>query len=45
MVQHGIVPAWWDPGYITNHASGLFDRSTGAQAFPELIKAIVDNSK
>ncbi|WP_457447930.1 cellulase family glycosylhydrolase [Roseateles sp. P5_E4] len=45
MVQHGIVPAWWDPGYGTNHASGLFDRATGAQYFPELIKAIVDNAK
>jgi endoglucanase len=44
-VQHGIVPAWWDPGYGFNHASGLFDRSTGAQYFPDLIKAIVDSAK
>jgi endoglucanase len=43
--QHGIVPAWWDPGYGFNHASGLFDRTTGAQYFPELTKAIVDSAK
>lgn len=44
-VQHGLVPAWWDPGYGFNHASGLFDRSTGAQYFPDLVKAIVDSAK
>ncbi|WP_457447369.1 glycoside hydrolase family 5 protein [Roseateles sp. P5_E4] len=43
--QHGIVPTWWDPGYTTNHASGLFDRSSGVQSFPDLIKTIVDNAK
>lgn len=43
--QHGIVPAWWDPGYGFNHASGLFDRSNGARYFPELVKAIVDSAK
>lgn len=43
--QHGMVPAWWDPGYGFNHASGLFDRSTGAQYFPDLVKAIVDSAK
>jgi endoglucanase len=43
--QHGLVPAWWDPGYSFNHTSGLFDRSTGAQYFPDLVKAIVDGAK
>jgi endoglucanase len=43
--QHGLVPAWWDPGYGFNHASGLFDRTTGAQYFPDLVKAIVDSTK
>ena len=43
--QHGIVPAWWDPGYGFNHASGLFDRSNGAQYFPDLVKAIVGGAK
>ncbi|MDR7267812.1 endoglucanase [Pelomonas saccharophila] len=44
-VQHGIVPVWWDNGYDANHQLGLFNRATGAQYFPELIKAIVDNAK
>jgi endoglucanase len=43
-VQHGLVPAWWDPGYGFNHATGLFNRSTGAQYFPDLVKAIVDST-
>jgi endoglucanase len=43
--QHGIVPAWWDPGYGSNHSSGLFDRSNGAQYFPDLVKAIVDGAR
>ncbi|WP_457421205.1 cellulase family glycosylhydrolase [Roseateles sp. P5_E7] len=43
--QHGIVPVWWDNGYDANHQFGLFNRSTGAQYFPELIKAIIDNAK
>jgi aryl-phospho-beta-D-glucosidase BglC (GH1 family) len=44
-VRHGIVPMWWDNGYSDNHQFGLFNRTTGAQYFPELIKAIVDNAK
>jgi len=43
--QHGIVPVWWDNGYDANHQFGLFNRSTGAQYFPELIKAIVYSTK
>jgi endoglucanase len=39
--RHGLVPMYWDSGTITNHASGLFDRHTGAQAFPYLVDAIV----
>lgn len=39
---HGMVPVYWDNGYsAADHGMGLFDRKTGAQAFPELIKAIV----
>lgn len=40
-VRHGIVPMWWDNGYPGNHEMGLFDRSTGAQYFPDLIRTIV----
>ncbi|KQW43626.1 MULTISPECIES: glycoside hydrolase family 5 protein [unclassified Roseateles] len=43
--QRGIVPVWWDNGYDANHQFGLFNRSTGAQYFPDLIKAIVDSAK
>jgi endoglucanase len=43
--QHGIVPVWWDNGYDANHQLGLFNRATGAQVFPDLVKAIVDNAK
>ncbi len=39
---HGIAPIYWDSGYLTNHASGLFNRSTGAQGYPATISAIVD---
>ena len=40
---HGLVPVYWDNGYgAADHGMGLFDRKTGAQAFPELIKAIVN---
>jgi endoglucanase len=39
--QHGLVPVYWDNGYASNHNSGLFDRSTGAEAFPDIIRAIV----
>jgi endoglucanase len=39
----GLVPIYWDAGAATeNHSSGLFNRSTGAQVHPELIKALVD---
>jgi len=43
--QRGIVPVWWDNGYLSNHQFGLFNRSTGAQGFPDLISAIVNNAK
>lgn len=40
--QHGIVPMYWDNGPASNHSSGLFDRATATQAFPDTITAIVD---
>jgi endoglucanase len=43
--SHGAVPIYWDAGFTDNHSSGLFDRSTGKQAYPEIIKAIVDAAK
>ncbi|HEX5684223.1 MAG TPA: hypothetical protein VFY73_09315 [Ideonella sp.] len=38
--QHGLVPVW--DGSTGNHTFGLFDRKTGAQGHPDLIKTIVD---
>jgi len=39
--QHGLVPVYWDNGYTSDLQMGLFDRASGAQAFPEVIGAIV----
>jgi endoglucanase len=35
MVQHGLVPVWWDTGE-------LVDRATGAQKVPDLINTLVN---
>jgi endoglucanase len=44
ILQHGLVPFYWDSGYTGNDASGLFNRATGVQAYPDIIKAIIDTS-
>ncbi|WP_426171566.1 glycoside hydrolase family 5 protein [Pseudoduganella sp. R-34] len=41
----GIVPMYWDNGYADNHQMGLFNRSTGAQAFPDVISTIVNAAR
>lgn len=38
--KHGLVPMYWDNGYTGDNAMGLFNRKTGEQAYPELIKLI-----
>lgn len=43
--RHGLVPVYWDNGYTANHNSGLFDRATGAVAFPDTVRAIVNAAK
>ncbi len=43
--KHGLVPFYWDSGFTGNNASGLFTRSTGAQAYPEIIQAIIEAAK
>ncbi|MBN1117388.1 MAG: cellulase family glycosylhydrolase [Bacteroidales bacterium] len=40
IVNHGLIPFYWDNGYTGLNGFGLFNRSTGEQAFPELIRAI-----
>jgi len=39
----GAVPVYWDAGAATeNHSMGLFNRTTGEQVYPAIIKALVD---
>ncbi len=40
--RHGLVPFYWDNGYTGDNALGLFQRSTGARAYPEIVQAIID---
>jgi endoglucanase len=41
-VENGLIPFYWDSGYVGDKGSGIFDRSTGAAAYPDIIKAIVN---
>ena len=43
--KHGVVPMYWDNGPTSNHSSGLFNRDSGKQAFPDVITAIIDAAK
>jgi len=42
---HGMVPMYWDAGATDNHGTGLFVRSSGANAFPAITSAIVNAAK
>lgn len=39
--DNNIVPFYWDNGYLGNHSMALFNRNTGEQAYPDLVRAIV----
>jgi endoglucanase len=41
MFMHGLVPFYWDNGYTGNNGMGIFNRSTGAQAYPDIVGAII----
>ena len=43
--SRGLVPVYWDAGATGDHTSGLFNRSTGAQAYSSLISTIVNAAK
>jgi endoglucanase len=45
MERQSLVPYYWDVGYYGNHGSGIFDRTTGAHVYPDILKAIIDTSK
>jgi endoglucanase len=40
-IKIGMIPFYWDPGFLSTNSSGLFDRATGKQGYPDVIKAIV----
>ena len=40
--KHGLVPFYWDNGGTGNYGMGIFYRNTGAQAYPDIISAIID---
>ena len=42
--RHGLVPFYWDNGFTDNNSMGVFYRSTGAKAYPDIIKAVVDTN-
>ena len=36
---------YWDSGFTGNHASGLFNRSNGTQAYPDVVTGIINAAK
>ena len=44
IVKHGLVPVYWDNGFPGNNSMGIFHRSTGAMADPEIVKAVVNTT-
>lgn len=42
MVNHGLVPFYWDNGYDGDYGFALFDRNDGSQLHPDLIEAITN---
>lgn len=41
-VEHHMVPVYWDNGGTGNGGMGVFDRKTGKQVYPDIIRAIVN---
>ncbi|GAA0877232.1 hypothetical protein GCM10009119_02000 [Algoriphagus jejuensis] len=39
---HGLVPFYWDNGFAGDYGSALFNRTTGEQIYPDLVKAVVE---
>ncbi len=40
--KHGLIPFYWDNGGTVNYGMGIFNRSTGTKAYPDIVKAIID---
>jgi endoglucanase len=41
----GLVPMYWDIGATGDNTTGLFNRNTGAQVYPNLISTIVNAAR
>lgn len=41
IVKHGLVPVYWDNGFPGDKSMGIFIRSTGEMAYPEIVKSLV----
>lgn len=37
---HGIVPVYWDNGFIGNHTMAIFNRNTGEVVYPDVVDVI-----
>lgn len=42
IVRHGLIPFLWDNGGTGNFGLGVFDRTSGSQAYPDIIKTIIN---
>jgi endoglucanase len=42
---HGMVPMYWDNAGTNDQQSGLFNRSTAAQVYPDVISTIVNAAR
>jgi endoglucanase len=42
MFKHGLIPFYWDNGGTGNFGMGIFNRSTGSKAYPDIITAIIN---
>jgi len=38
---HGLVPVYWDNGFIGNHTMALFNRNTGEVVYPDILDALM----
>jgi endoglucanase len=45
LARHGLIPYYWDNGGTGNNGMGIFNRSDGSKAFPDIIRAVVDTSE
>ncbi len=40
-IENGLIPFYWDNGVTGDTGSGLFNRATGEQVYPDAIEALV----